>query len=72
MEPGASTPLRRQKRTHTAANPEGAMSGHFLARRVRPAGCGTTPDDEGTLPERWLLTGWRPGQDDVLAAEPSA
>ncbi|WP_285628971.1 transposase [Kineosporia sp. NBRC 101677] len=53
------------------ANPDAAMSGFFLAQRVRPAGRGTTPGPDGVLPERWLLTEWQPLPDGSLAAEPS-
>jgi SRSO17 transposase len=41
-------------------NPTAQMSGHFLTLRVRPAGRGITPDDNGVLPERWLLLEWPP------------
>jgi SRSO17 transposase len=43
-------------------NPTAQMSGHFHALRVRPAGRGTTADEHGVLPERWLLLEWPPGE----------
>jgi hypothetical protein len=40
------------------------MTGYFLALRVRPAGRNVRRDDDGLLPERWLLAEWPPGQDE--------
>jgi len=43
------------------------MSGWFTAQRVRPAGRGLAPENDGTYPELWLLAQWA-GPD---ATEPS-
>jgi SRSO17 transposase len=42
----------------TAENPTAAMSSRFLALRVRPANHHTPRDDDGALPEVWLLAEW--------------
>jgi SRSO17 transposase len=46
--------------------PVADLAGHFFAVRVRPAGQAIPRDDDGVLPERWLLIAWPPG-----ASEPS-
>lgn len=57
----ATTPVRWRTGTRTSPdNPTGAMTGHFLALRVRPAGRHVHRDDDGVLPERWLLVEWPP------------
>jgi SRSO17 transposase len=43
-------------------HPTGELAGHFLARRVRPAGRSVHRTPDGLLPERWLLIEWPPGQ----------
>lgn len=61
----AATPVRWRTGTRTSSdNPTGAMAGHFLAVRVRPAGRQVRRDDAGVLPERWLLVEWPPGADE--------
>jgi len=46
--------------------PVGELAGHFFALRVHPAGRAIPRDDDGVLPECWLLVEWPPG-----ANEPS-
>jgi len=63
LQAGAATAQKVVWRNGTRTspdNPTAQMSGHFLALRVRPAGRGTTGDDNGVLPERWLLIEWPP------------
>jgi SRSO17 transposase len=63
LQAGPAAAERVAWRTGTRTGPDtpGAqMSGHFLTLRVRPAGRGTTPDENGVLPERWLLIEWPP------------
>jgi len=61
----ATTRVRWRTGTRTSGdNPTGAMTGHFLALRVRPAGRHVHRDDDGLLPERWLLAEWPPGKDE--------
>ncbi len=43
----------------------GALSSHFIALRVRPAN-DAQRDDDGVLPERWLLAEWPPGKDEPV------
>jgi hypothetical protein len=40
------------------------MRSRFLALRIRPANRDITPDDDGTLPEAWLLAEWPTGADE--------
>jgi len=57
----ATTRVRWRTGTRTDPdNPTGDMAGHFLALRVRPAGRHVRHDDDGLLPERWLLAEWPP------------
>ena len=44
--------------------PVGELAGHFMALRIRPAGRAITREEDGTLPERWLLAEWPPGKDE--------
>ena len=48
--------------------PVDTLSGHFFARRIRPAGRsvreGLPPSADGVLPDCWLLVQWPPGQDE--------
>jgi SRSO17 transposase len=37
---------------------KGTMTSQFVFLRVRPAGHRVTRDDDGTLPERWLIAQW--------------
>jgi len=61
----AATSVRWRTGTRTDPdNPTGDMSGHFLALRVRPAGRHVRRDDDGVLPERWLLVQWPPDKDE--------
>ena len=46
--------------------PVGELAGHFFALRVHPAGRAIPRDDDGVLPECWLLVEWPPA-----ANEPS-
>jgi SRSO17 transposase len=55
-------PGSRTDRDH----PTGELAGYFFAMRVLPAGRNVRRDQNGLLPERWLLIQWPPGQ-----AEPS-
>jgi SRSO17 transposase len=50
---------RRGTRT-TKDNPTAAMRSHFLAIRVRPANRRIPRNDDGTLPETWLIAEWPP------------
>jgi SRSO17 transposase len=40
--------------------PLGELAGHFFALRVRPAGRSIPRDQDGVLPECWLLVEWPP------------
>lgn len=42
------------------ANPTAAMSSHFLVIRVRPANREIPRNDDGSLPECWLIAEWPP------------
>jgi SRSO17 transposase len=46
----------------TTQNPTAAMSGRFLALRVRPANRNIPRAVDGTLPECWLIAEWPPGE----------
>lgn len=41
-------------------HPTGELAGYFFALRVRPAGRHVRRDENGLLPERWLLVEWPP------------
>lgn len=43
-------------------NQNAAMRSRFLALRVRPANRDIPLNDDGTLPEQWLLAEWRTGE----------
>jgi SRSO17 transposase len=43
----------------------GPLHSHFVALRVRPANDAQRQDD-GVLPERWLLAEWPPGKDELV------
>src|SRR5579859_536188 len=55
----------RQGTRATRGRPAAAMTGHFLAIRVRPANRDIPRAADGSLPECWLLAEWPPA-----AAEP--
>jgi SRSO17 transposase len=42
----------------TKTNPSAAMRSHFLAIRVRPANRHIPRQDDGSLPEEWLIAEW--------------
>ncbi|WP_216917605.1 IS701 family transposase [Nocardia noduli] len=44
-----------------ADNPTASMRSRFLALRVRPANRNVTRDNDGSLPETWLLAEWPTG-----------
>jgi SRSO17 transposase len=46
----------------TPGNPTASMRSRFLALRVRPANRNIPRDQDGSLPECWLLAEWPPGQ----------
>jgi SRSO17 transposase len=50
----------RQGTKATRDNPAAAMTGHFLAIRVRPANRDIPRAADGSLPECWLLAEWPP------------
>ena len=54
----------RQGTRATKGNPDAAMSSHFLAIRLRPAGRGIPRGPDGSLPECWLLAEWPPHADE--------
>ena len=57
----ATTRMRWRQGTRTSPdNPAGDMAGFFLALRIRPAGRNVRRDEDGLLPERWLLAEWPP------------
>jgi SRSO17 transposase len=43
----------------------GPLTSHFIALRVRPAN-DAQRDEQGVLPERWLLAEWPPGKDEPV------
>jgi SRSO17 transposase len=45
----------------TPTNPDAVMTGRFTAVRVRPANRTIPRNEDGTLPECWLITEWPPG-----------
>jgi SRSO17 transposase len=46
---------------NTGTNKTAAMKSRFLALRVRPASRHIAPDEDGSLPEAWLIAEWPPG-----------
>ncbi|MEV4509141.1 cytochrome P450 [Dactylosporangium sp. NPDC049525] len=52
----------RQCDRRTAGNPTTLLHSRFLRLQSRPAGC----DDNGTLPEEWLIAEWPPGVDEPV------
>ena len=50
----------RQGTRTTRGNPEAAMTSHFLAIRVRPAGRHVPRQADRSLPACWLLAEWPP------------
>jgi len=46
----------------TSANPTAAMTGRFLALRVRPANRTIPRAADGSLPQCWLIAEWPPGE----------
>jgi SRSO17 transposase len=54
----------RQGTKATKGNPVAAMTGCFLAIRVRPANRDIPRGPDGSLPECWLLAEWPPEADD--------
>ncbi|GAA5143470.1 IS701 family transposase [Pseudonocardia adelaidensis] len=46
----------------TTGNPTAAMTGRFLALRVRPANRNIPRAPDGSLPECWLIAEWPPGE----------
>lgn len=60
-----ATPVRwRQGSRVDRDHPTGELTGYFFALRVRPAGRHVRRDDNGLLPERWLLVEWPPDADE--------
>jgi SRSO17 transposase len=60
---GRTTCRRITWRTGTRAsadNPTAAMRAHFLVLRVRPANRNIPRNDDGSLPEAWLIAEWPP------------
>ncbi|WP_433499209.1 transposase [Sphaerimonospora sp. CA-214678] len=51
----------RRGSKHTAGYPSAKMTSRFLALRVRPANRGIARQEDGHLPECWLLAEWPPG-----------
>jgi SRSO17 transposase len=57
---------REQVRTVTwREGDRGPLSSHFIALRVRPAN-DAQRDQDGVLPERWLLAEWPPSKDEPI------
>jgi DDE superfamily endonuclease/alpha/beta hydrolase family protein len=54
----------RQGTKATRGNPEAAMTSHFLAIRVRPAGRHITREADRSFPPCWLLAEWPPHADE--------
>lgn len=54
----------RQGTKATPTNPDADMSGHFTALRVRPAATAIPRDENGALPEVWLMIEWPPDKDE--------
>ena len=54
----------RQGTKATKANPDAAMTSHFLAIRARPANRGIPRAPDGSLPQCWLLAEWPPAADE--------
>ena len=54
----------RQGTKRTPTNPDADMSGHFTALRVRPAATAIPRDENGVLPEVWLMIEWPPDKDE--------
>lgn len=52
----------RRGSRHTPGNPSAKMTSRFLALRVRPANRGIARQEDGHLPECWLLAEWPPGE----------
>ncbi|MEV0733356.1 IS701 family transposase [Polymorphospora sp. NPDC050346] len=50
----------------TPANPDAAMRSHFLRLRVRPANRDIPRNDDGSLPDCWLIAEWPPGTDEPI------
>ncbi|PSK66463.1 hypothetical protein B0E53_01559 [Micromonospora sp. MH33] len=68
-----TTSRRGSRRSKT--NPTGAMRSHFLRLRIRPANRDIPRDDDGSLPECWLIAEWPPNTDEpvkVLAVQHAA
>jgi len=56
---GAATTVTWREGTKTTpANPTGTMRSQFLTLRVRPANRDIPRDDDGALPECWLIAQW--------------
>ncbi|GAB3976583.1 IS701-like element ISBj9 family transposase [Actinoallomurus acanthiterrae] len=45
---------------------KGELAGDFIALRVRPAGRKPRVDDDGTLPQAWLIAQWPPDEDEPV------
>lgn len=45
---------------------QGPMTSKFVVLRVRPAGHRVTADDDGVLPERWLIAQWPDDEDEPV------
>ena len=54
----------RQGTKTTRANPDAAMTSHFIAIRVRPASRRIPRAADGSLPDCWLLAEWPPHADE--------
>jgi SRSO17 transposase len=65
-QPGSGSGLRYPDRARTlaqhaqAAGQDATTRGHVMALRIRPAGKDVLPDDQGVLPEAWLIAEWPP------------
>ena len=54
----------RQGTRATNGNPDAAMTSWFLAIRVRPANRDIPRENDGSLPDCWLLAEWPPEADE--------
>jgi len=52
----------RQGTRATAGNQQAKLRSHFLAIRIRPANRDIPRNNDGTLPEQWLIAEWPPDE----------